>query len=96
MDVDTVAPILNNPDSFWEQDGRNVYFAFNVTEENFDEANYLDLNDDRARERRLCSRLRDGVCEGRASFRSGSYELLIKILDDAGNSIEEFIEFTVS
>ena len=96
LDVDTVAPILNNPDSFWEQDGRNVYFAFNVTEENFDEANYLDLNDDRARERRLCSRLRDGVCEGRASFRSGSYELLIKILDDAGNSIEEFIEFTVS
>jgi len=100
LDVDSVAPILNNLDSFWEQgEGRYqryIYFTFNVTEENFDEVNYLDLNDERARERRICSRLRDGVCEGRASFRSGGYELLIKILDSAGNSVEEFIEFTVS
>lgn len=100
LGVDSVAPILNNPDSFWEQgEGRYeryIYFTFNITEENFDEINYIDLNDDRPRERRLCSRLRDGICETRKSFRTGDYNLQITILDEAGNSIKRFIEFSVS
>ena len=97
--VDTTSPVLNNPDSFWEQgEGRYykyIYFNFNVTEQNFDEINYIDLSDSRQRETRLCSRLRDGICEVKKSFRTGEHNLTINILDDAGNSIIESIRFEV-
>lgn len=98
--VDTTPPLLNNPLSFWEQGtGRNsryIYFEFDVTELNFKEINYIDWEDSRPREKRLCSRLRNGICEVRKSFRSGSHDLTITILDEAGNSwVEEGIGFSV-
>ena len=97
--VDTTSPVLNNPESFWEQgEGRYeryIYFTFNVTELNFDEINYIDLSESRPRETRICSRLRDGICEVKKSFRTGEHNLTINILDDAGNSIEESINFII-
>ena len=92
VEADTVKPVLNNPDSFWAQGIgkklRYVYFDFNVTEENFDKISYIDYSlGDRARWRRLCSRLKDGICEKRKSFRRGSHSVGIMISDDAGNSI---------
>lgn len=98
--VDTTGPTLNNPDSFWEQgDGRYqryIYFDFNVTEENFDQISYSYIDSrGRERERRICSRLRDGKCETKKSFRSGEYNLMINIKDDAGNVVSEEISFVV-
>lgn len=104
--VDTTLPVLNNdneepcqPDSFWCQGGgRNnkyIYFDFDITEKNFDEINYIDWNDKNPRERRLCSRLRYGVCEKRKTFRKGDHNLTITILDEAGNSVQRDIEFSV-
>ena len=99
VSVDTTDPILNNPESFWEQgEGRlyrYFYFSFDVTEANFDEINYIDLNDLRPRERRLCSRLIGGICVRRTAFRIGDHVLDVNIIDEAGNSITERIEFSV-
>jgi|GEM_PF-5790485 len=98
--VDTTAPVLNNPLSFWEQgsgrDRRFVYFNFNITEENFDKITYS-YEDSKGREKHglLCSSLRGGFCTKRKSFLPGDYELTIEILDKAGNSEEEEIEFMV-
>ncbi len=90
--VDKSFPKLNNPDSFWSQGvdryNKYIYFNFDITEENLDEIvyTYLDRRG-KLRQRRLCSRLKDGVCEKRISFRKGEYVLSIQIVDDAGNSI---------
>ena len=101
MIVDTIEPVLLNEEDFWEQGddryNRYVYFSFNVSEVNFDEINYIDWEaGDRAKWRRLCSRLKDGVCEKKKSFRRGNHSLSIEILDDAGNrKVVEGIEFEV-
>jgi len=97
LKVDTTFPVLNNPDDFWEHalGERYVYFKFNITEENFDEVNYMDNEDRRPRWRRLCSRLKKGICEKKKSFRKGHHNLDIQIIDDAGNSIGYNIEFDV-
>ena len=92
--------ILNNPDSFWWQGAgirytRYIYFEFDVTEKNFDEITYIDWNDRRPRERRLCSRLRDGRCEKKKSFRRGEHNLTIYIKDKAGNSVQKNIDFII-
>jgi len=67
-----------------------------MTELNFDEINYIDLSDKRPREKRLCLRLRDNICETRKSFRKGEHNLATNILDDAGNYVVRNLNFTVS
>jgi len=101
LEVDTSFPVLNNPDDFWEQGvgryNRYIYFDFNVTDKNFDEItySYIDTRGE-LREKRLCSRLKNGICEVRKSFRKGNHELDIKIMDEAGNAIStERVEFEV-
>ena len=99
LDVDTTSPVLNNPDSFWKQgEGRYykyVYFNLNVTEQNFDEISYIDSSDSRLRKTVLCSRLRNGLCEVKKSFRTGEHNLTLSISDDARNSIEKNIDFKI-
>jgi len=107
LQVDTTAPdLLNdnvvpgNPDSFWTQGvgryARYIYFDLNIQEKNFDEVTYT-YTDSRGRlkEKRLCSRLKDGKCTTKQSFSRGHYNLNIQITDEAGNSIAKGIEFNV-
>ncbi|OGJ21893.1 hypothetical protein A3K73_06765 [Candidatus Pacearchaeota archaeon RBG_13_36_9] len=100
LQVDTTPPVLNNPGSFWQQGaGREVkyiYFNFNVTEENFDEITYYDSSDSNPRWRRLCGRLKDGICQTKKSFRNGNHIVDIQISDEAGNAIAERISFLVA
>ncbi len=90
LEVDTSKPEVLNPDDFWVQgEGRYeryVYFNIEINENNFDEVSYF-YEDTRGnlRERRLCSRLRDGVCSIKKSFRSGESLLNIQVVDEAGN-----------
>ncbi|MEK6862264.1 MAG: hypothetical protein AABY07_09955, partial [Nanoarchaeota archaeon] len=78
-----------------EIDRRRVTFIFDITEDNFDEINYIDYSDTKPRERRLCSRLRDGICEIRKTFSRGEHNLTFTILDEAGNSVQESLVFTI-
>lgn len=101
LEVDTTFPVLNNPSSFWTQGegrySRYIYFTFDITEKNFDEITYADYTDRIPKERRLCSRLKDGICEKKLSFRKGHHIIDIQITDDAGNAISTpRIEFDVS
>lgn len=98
LDVDTTLPVLNNAD-FWAQGSgryaKYIYFNLEIDEDNFEEVSYMDLNDRRPRWSRLCSRLKNGICETKKSFRKGSHVVDIQIVDEAGNMISERIEFDV-
>jgi len=99
LDVDMTAPVLLNSYSFWHQGiGRKnkyIYFDMKIDEDNFDEVSYIDWNDNNSRERRLCSRLKNGVCETKRSFRNGDHNLTVYIKDEAGNSVEKNFGFEV-
>lgn len=85
LDVDVTMPVLNYFN--FTKNGKKVEFTFNVDEINFDEILYMDSNDRRPKWKRLCSRLKDGVCVKRKTFREGFHVLNFQVLDDAGNAI---------
>lgn len=74
-------------------DRRKVQFEIGVNETNFDEITYTDLAE--GKEKRLCSKLSDGVCKTTKSFRPGEYNMTLTAYDDAGNFDEEEISFVV-
>ncbi|MDO8467361.1 MAG: hypothetical protein Q7S56_00220 [Nanoarchaeota archaeon] len=91
--IDVTDPIVNVLN--YTMDKTRVSFMFNITENNFDEISFIDDNDRNPRETRLCSRLKDGICETKRSFREGLHHLTIYVKDDAGNSIEEEVSFEI-
>ena len=100
--VDTIAPkILNEVnDSFWYQgEGRSsryIYFNISIEEKNLDEVEYIDYNDKNPHWRRICSsRLKDGSCIKKKSFRIGEHNIDLRVVDDAGNSVVKNIQFEV-
>lgn len=100
ISVDETPPVINNPTSFWKQgEGRNqryIYFNISVTENNFDEVVYS-YEDSRGkiRERKICSKLKNGWCYKKESFREGHYDLTIAVRDKAGNSVGKSVSFDV-
>ena len=93
IDVDVSKPIINFFN--YSVDGRYVYFTFNISEENFDEINYIDNNSTNPRWKVLCSSLRNNLCEKRKGFKKGSHTVGLEVLDEAGNSVEEEIIFEI-
>ena len=95
--VDTTSPVLNNPDSFWTRGtGRysnDIYFNMSITETNFDEAvlNY-DYNG-RTREKRLCSKLKEGKCVYKFRLNNAYSNFKLIITDEAGNSVQRGLVF---
>ena len=94
LDVDTTSPVINSLTHTINK--RFVGFAVNVTEENFDEVtySYTDTNG-RTRQGRLCSRLKNGICEKKLSFRPGHFDVSIQVIDKAGNSVGQVVSFDV-
>jgi len=95
VEVDTTFPVINNPGSMYTIDGRYVYFSIDITELNIDEVTYIDWSSSRPKERRLCSKLNNGLCEAKKSFSYGTHDLTIQVIDEAANSVGEFISFTI-
>jgi len=88
LDVDTTWPVVNS--ITWKVDGTRVEFFVNVTEDNLDIIEYYDHGGRRPRWRRICSRLRDGICKKRLSLREpGGHSIDFQILDDAGHMVSE-------
>ena len=89
--VDSIAPIVNNPDSFWELGegwwSRYVYFDISITEENFDEVVVRYNSWGRTREKRICNQLDGGVCEGKFRYRERYGDIEVVVRDEAGNQI---------
>ena len=93
VDVDVTYP--NIVDLDFEVIGRFVNFNMLIEEENLDSVDYMDNSELRPRWRTLCSRLNDGRCIARKSFSDGNHNLDIRIIDEAGNSVTENINFVV-
>ena len=51
--------------------------------------------DSRLREKKICSRLKDGMCEKKIRFKSGHYELSVTAIDEAGNSVGKSMSFDI-
>lgn len=95
VEADTTAPVSHFFD--YEVQGRGVEFVFEIEDKNFDQITYIDGRDIRPSEKRLCSRLKNGRCSLRKSFRRGSHQLDIYVYDEAGNSfqIADDLQFTI-
>ena len=95
LKVDTTFPEILNNDTYSIK-GKYVTFYLEIEEENFDEVvyGYFDSRD-KWREKRLCSRLKDGICEKRKSFRRGEHEITLMVLDEAGNSVGVPLSFEI-
>jgi hypothetical protein len=87
VSVDTKAPVVNNPTSFFKVNGRYVDFNISITEDNFAKATFVKTNDPRAIQTILCTRLTNGRCIKHQSFLKGNYSLSIQITDEAGHAI---------
>ncbi|MFT4303838.1 MAG: hypothetical protein ACMXYG_04690 [Candidatus Woesearchaeota archaeon] len=95
LEVDTTYPVINSLE--YTVDRRRVAFAIDITEDNFEEVIYINHADLRPRWNRLCSRLNaDGVCERILTFREGTQNLDIQVVDQAGNSVGQSISFTTT
>jgi hypothetical protein len=98
LKVDTTPPKLNNPnpEDFMYISGRYVTFLFNVEDANFDEIEYIDSFDRTPREKNLCSRLKEGICLKKISFKEGEHNLTISFKDKAGNEFRlEDVHFVI-
>ena len=92
LSVDTSEPVIN--DLSYDIDGGKVTFSIEVDELNLEEVEYIDLLDPRAKWKRLCSRLDDdGTCEKRISFKDGEHEVMIRVTDEVGLSVNQTEEF---
>lgn len=79
LKVDFSPPVIRYVEI--EKDKRRVYFMINVSEINFEELIYMEDG----RERRICNRLNEGICEGKASFREGWHNVTLIAKDEAEN-----------
>jgi hypothetical protein len=93
--VDTIPPKLLNPNSFYNQTNKYIYFNLSIEENNLKKVEYIDSNTQKPRWRKLCSRLKNNICYKKKSFKPGPHNLSIRAIDKAGNSITKQINFEV-
>lgn len=86
LDIDVSSPVINSFN--YSIEGRRVNFVFNVSEPNFHRINFIDYRSNNPKWRKLCSRLKKGICEKKKSFKKGFHNVSIRVIDDAGNSAD--------
>ena len=93
--VDTTFPVIN--DLNYTLVKRNFNLKLNITEQNFDETvfSYTDPSNGKLREGKVCSRLKNGICERKMSLKIGHYDMSVQVLDEAGNSVGQVVSFDV-
>jgi len=95
LDVDFTPPIINKIN--YTISGKYVTFYLEVTERYPAPINYIDNLDKMAREKALCTRLTNNVCEKKVTFSDGNHDIDIIVYDEAGSTaIESFQFFTDS
>ena len=90
LGVDTTFPVINSIGT--EINNKKVKFSIDITELNLDVVEYIDNSETRPRFKRLCTRLKEGICEKQVTLRgSGDHNIDIQVIDMAGNVISENI-----
>ena len=89
--ADTTPPSINNPEDFYSNDSRYIYFNISIIEENLDEVT-LSYEYERngklyEKEKRLCSRLKDGICEKKFRYQNYYESFQLNVFDKADNLI---------
>jgi hypothetical protein len=87
ISVDTKAPVVNNPTSFFKVNGHYVDFNISITEPNLDKVVFTRTNSQTTTKTTLCTKLVNGKCTKHQSFTKGNYSLSIQITDKAGHAI---------
>jgi len=93
LSVDNKNPVIKELN--YTINKNRVEFNIEIEEENFDIAEYFDSSDKNPRWRTLCSKLKNDVCTAKKSFSMGEHEISIQVIDEAGNSVAESIQFTI-
>ena len=97
LSVDATSPVINNPDSIFKLDSKSktVTFNLNITELNLASVSYLDSSQRTPKWNLLCPKLTKGYCSKKLTFVRGTHDIEVKVLDKAGNSVTQLIEFDV-
>ena len=94
--VDTTAPVVKNPTSFFKVNGRYVEFNLSINETNLYKVAAVKTVGTRTITSTFCTRLTNGYCYKKQSFTPGDYSLSIQVIDKAGHSIALPATFTIS
>lgn len=93
LPVDTVFPVIS--DVTYTLKKRVATVVLNITEQNFLEVRYVNDNDARGTERKLCSSLKKGACSGKITLYPGMNNIDFIVEDKAGNAIAHGISIEV-
>ncbi|MFA4953375.1 MAG: thrombospondin type 3 repeat-containing protein [Candidatus Pacearchaeota archaeon] len=91
--VDTTSPKITKFGN-WTI-GRYAYFNLTINELNFDAVEYIDNSDSRPRWKILCPTLKNNICYKKVYFKTGNHNVIIRVLDEAGNSYIKEINFII-
>ena len=91
IEIDTTFPVVNNLGSFYTNDEKYINFNVDITEENLDEVSlsyqYEKNGKTYYKERRLCSKLKEGVCGNKFRYKDYYENFQLNVIVEAGNSI---------
>lgn len=91
--VDLSVPVINSIN--YTLAGKRADLMISITEDNFEEVVYINHDASRPRETRLCSSLKNGICQKKINLNLGENELQITVVDEAGNAVSQNIFITV-
>lgn len=82
--VDSIEPKIE--EASFNQSGKIFKLTLNITEENLAQVTYRDSADPKQQEKRLCAKLKKGICLGTVRLtKNGNHTLSFKAYDAAGN-----------
>lgn len=96
LDIDNSAPIISS--SNYQVNAKKVSFTFEIDEPYFEKVVYIDDSESSPKEKTLCSKLVNNICEKQVSFNTdGNHQVRVIVKDLAGNqAVKNFNFFTDS
>jgi hypothetical protein len=91
--VDTTRPLVNSFN--YSLSGNKLDIIFNITEKNFKDVSYYDSSDKRPRWNKLCSSLKNGICEKKINLITGNHTIQIQVNDKYENSVTRLLNVTI-
>lgn len=96
LNVDTITPVINNPDSLYKINGKDTNLKIDITEKNLEEVSIYDNLDSKPKWKKICSKLNNGLCEKKLSLKKGVHIIDIKVLDQAGNELVKRVTLDIN
>lgn len=91
LNVDYSSSTIGNVDYVVE--GGKVTFSIEVDEPFLSAVTYIDHSENNPKEKKLCTKLVNGICNKKIGFKDGEHEVEIIVTDRAGNRDSKFVTF---